>query len=163
RLARTPAEDRRPAPAPASPPNGRGRRLRPPIRRCGPSGGRCRSPGRGCVRPASGPAIPRAIRRAARRRRACRRTGRRPSAGSAAAADMVGVPGSSTQFPAAKDATIDGKPVSLVLTGCALRQKYFFNVYSVASYVQDGAKVRTPEELAAADCPKRLELVMERT
>ena len=79
------------------------------------------------------------------------------------AADMAGVPGSSTQFPTAKDATIDGKPVSLVLTGCALRQKYFFNVYSVASYVQDGVKVRSPEELAAADCPKRLELVMERT
>ena len=50
----------------------------------------------------------------------------------------------------------------MVLTGAALRQKFYFNVYAVASYVQEGAKPRTPEELAAVNCPKRLELVMER-
>ncbi len=79
------------------------------------------------------------------------------------AADLAPVAGSSTQFPIAVDATVDGKPVRLSLTGAALRQKYFINVYAVASYVQEGAKPRTAGELAAADCPKRLELVMERT
>ena len=80
----------------------------------------------------------------------------------ALAADDVGVPGSSTRFASTAQTTIDGKPARLVLTGAALRQKFYFNVYAVASYVQEGAKPR-PEELAAADCPKRLELVMERT
>ena len=81
----------------------------------------------------------------------------------ALAADDVGVPGSSTRFATTAQTTIDGKPARMVLTGAALRQKFYFNVYAVASYVQEGAKPRTPEELAAVDCPKRLELVMERT
>lgn len=83
--------------------------------------------------------------------------------GAAPAADAVGVPGSSTRFATTTQVTIDGKPVRMVLTGTALRQKFYFNVYAVASYVQEGVAVRTPEDLAAADCPKRLELVMERT
>ena len=83
-------------------------------------------------------------------------------AATALAADPVGVPGCSAQFAPAVQATVDGKSVALVLTGTALRQKFFFNVYAVGSYVQQGAAVRTPEQLAAADCPKRLELVMER-
>jgi Chalcone isomerase-like len=81
----------------------------------------------------------------------------------ALAADVVGVPGSSTRFATTTQTTIDGKPGRLMLTGAALRQKFYFNVYAVASYIQEGAKARTPEDLAAADCPKRLELVMERT
>jgi Chalcone isomerase-like len=81
----------------------------------------------------------------------------------ALAADMVAVPGASAQFAVTTEASIDGKPVKLVLTGAALRQKLFFNVYAVAGYVQEGTRVRSPEELAAVDCPKRLELVMERT
>jgi Chalcone isomerase-like len=81
----------------------------------------------------------------------------------ALAADTVGVPGSSTRFATTTQTTLDGKPAALVLTGAALRQKFYFNVYTVASYMQEGAKAHTPEDLAAADCPKRLELVMERT
>ena len=79
------------------------------------------------------------------------------------AAELVGVHGSDTQFTTTMEATIDGKPVRLVLTGAAVRQKFFLNVYAIGSYVQEGARVRTPEELAAVDCPKRLHLVMERT
>jgi hypothetical protein len=81
----------------------------------------------------------------------------------ALAAELVGVHGTSTQFTTTSDADVGGKPVKMVLTGAALRQKFFFNVYAIASYVQEGAAVHTPEELAAADCPKRLHLVMERT
>lgn len=81
----------------------------------------------------------------------------------ALAAEAVVVPGSGTRFPTTTQTTIDGKPASLTLTGEALRQKFYFNVYAVASYVEEGARVHTPEDLAAADCPKRLELVMERT
>lgn len=81
----------------------------------------------------------------------------------ALAGDAVGVPGTSTRFAATTQTTIDGKPATLRLTGAALRQKFYFNVYAVASYVQEGAKAHTPEDLAAADCPKHLELVMERT
>jgi hypothetical protein len=76
--------------------------------------------------------------------------------------DLVRVDGSNTQYPAAVETKIGEKPVKLVLTGASLRKKYFFNVYTVGSYVQQGTAVRSPEELAAADVPKQLHLVMER-
>ncbi len=78
------------------------------------------------------------------------------------ATELVGVRGSSTQFTSTMDATVNGKPVKLTLTGVALRQKYFFNVYTIGSYVLEGANVHTAEELAAVDAPKQLHLVMER-
>ncbi len=81
----------------------------------------------------------------------------------ALAGDDVGVPGATTRFATTTQTTIDGKPVTLVLTGAALRQKFYFNVYAIASYIQEGSKARTPHDLAVADCPKRLELIMERT
>jgi hypothetical protein len=58
---------------------------------------------------------------------------------------------------------VAARPVKMVLTGTALRRKLTFSVYAIGSYVQQGAKVKSAEELAAADCPKRLHLVMERT
>jgi hypothetical protein len=58
--------------------------------------------------------------------------------------------------------TVNDKPVKLLLTGTAMREKYFLNVYALAGYVQEGAGVRNAEELAAADVPKQLHLVMER-
>jgi hypothetical protein len=79
------------------------------------------------------------------------------------AAELVGVRGSSTQFTTTMDWTVNDKPVKMVLTGAALRQKLFVNVYAVASYVQEGVGVKTPDDLAAIDCPKQLHLVMERT
>jgi hypothetical protein len=81
----------------------------------------------------------------------------------AAAAEMVGVPGSGTQYPSEIDAAIGGKAVKLRLTGTALRTKLLVNVYALGSYVQKGMAVGSAEALAAADCPKRLHLVMERT
>jgi hypothetical protein len=81
----------------------------------------------------------------------------------ALAAELVGVRGSSTQFTTTMDWTVNDKPVKLVLTGTALREKYWLNVYALASYIEEGAGVHNAEELAAADKPKQLHLVMERT
>ena len=80
----------------------------------------------------------------------------------ASATELVGVRGSNTQFTTTMGITVGGKPVQLVLTGVALREKFFFNVYAIGSYVLEGAGVRTAEDLAAVDKPKQLHLVMER-
>jgi hypothetical protein len=79
------------------------------------------------------------------------------------AAELVGVRGSSTQFTTTMDWTLNDKPIKLVLTGTALREKYLLNVYALASYIQEGTNIKSAEELAAADAPKQLHLVMERT
>src|SRR5689334_8407585 len=79
------------------------------------------------------------------------------------AAELVGVPGSDTQFTTTMEWTVNDKPVTLVLTGTAMREKYFLNVYALASYIQEGSGVRNAAELAAADVPKQLHLVMERS
>jgi len=83
-------------------------------------------------------------------------------AAGASATELVGVRGSNTQFTTTMGITVGGKPVQLVLTGVALREKFFFNVYAIGSYVLEGAGVRTAEDLAAVDKPKQLHLVMER-
>ena len=79
------------------------------------------------------------------------------------AADLVSVPGSPTKYLSEVDASIGGRAVKLSLTGAAVRTKVIVNVYAIGSYVQQGARVSSAEELAALDCPKRLHLVMERT
>lgn len=81
-------------------------------------------------------------------------------AGAASAADSV-VVGSAEYAPTATIAS-GGKAVKLTLTGAAMRQKVFVNVYAVASYVQEGAAVRGADDVAAADVPKQLQLVMQR-
>jgi hypothetical protein len=78
------------------------------------------------------------------------------------AADLVSVPGSSTSYPSTSEVTVGGKTVKLALTGTAMRTKLVVNVYAIGSFVQDGVKVQTAEDLATVDCPKRLHLVMER-
>ncbi len=78
------------------------------------------------------------------------------------AEDLVGVEGSGTQYPARVESKVGNQPVKMVLTGATLRKKYFFSVYTIASYVQQGARVRSAEELASADVPKQLHLVLER-
>lgn len=83
--------------------------------------------------------------------------------GGALAADTLAVPGSSNTYPAKVEATVAGKAVTLDATGTAMRTRFTFNVYAVASYVQPGSGVKSAEELAAADCAKRLHLIMERT
>jgi hypothetical protein len=84
------------------------------------------------------------------------------TAGAALASEAVGVNGSKVRYPAVMEMPFDGKPVRFALTGTALRSKAIFNVYAIASYVQEGVKVGNADELAAADVYKILHLVMER-
>lgn len=78
------------------------------------------------------------------------------------AQDTAAVEGSSTRFPTQVTLPVDGKPVALKLTGTALRKKFVFNVYAMGSFLQDGAKASTAEEVAAAETAKMFYLVMER-
>jgi hypothetical protein len=78
------------------------------------------------------------------------------------AAEMVGVPGSNTQYPALTEIQINDKPVRVVLTGTAMRKKYLFNVYAIGSYLEVGVNAHSADQLIALDCAKQLHLVMER-
>jgi len=76
--------------------------------------------------------------------------------------ETVGVDGSATSYETQVECTVGGKPVKMVLTGAALRKRVVFKVYTIGSYVEAGAGVRSAEALAGADVPKQLHLVMER-
>jgi hypothetical protein len=80
----------------------------------------------------------------------------------ALAAELVGVPGTNVHFPTVVAVKVGDQPVTLTLTGTALRKKLLFDIYCIASYIQEGATARTAEEVIAADCPKRLHLILER-
>jgi hypothetical protein len=80
----------------------------------------------------------------------------------ALAGEKVGVGGSSTQYEARTEHAVGDRLVPMALTGTALRKKVVFNVYTIGSYMQEGANIHSAEQLAAADCPKMLHLVMER-
>jgi chalcone isomerase-like protein len=77
-------------------------------------------------------------------------------------AEEVGVSGSDIKYESELKADVGDKKVNLVLTGTALRKKLFFNVYTIGSYVQEGAGVHDGDELAGKNCPKQLHLVLER-
>jgi hypothetical protein len=79
------------------------------------------------------------------------------------ASEVVGVDGSDATFVTPVVRKLNGKEVKLVLTGTAMRKKLFFNVYAMASYIQEGVRARSAEELAAANCFKQLHLVMQRS
>lgn len=84
-------------------------------------------------------------------------------AGTGKAADPVPVKGTSVAYPPIVSATVKDKAVQLNLTGVGLRTKVGFDVYTVASYVQDGTRVRGAEDVAKADAVRLLHLVMQRT
>src|SRR5262249_46064588 len=77
--------------------------------------------------------------------------------------EVVEVTGGSFKYPTHIEATFGNRKVPMKLTGAAMRRKTIFNVYTIGSYIQTDAQVRTPEELASADVAKQLHLVMERT
>jgi hypothetical protein len=81
---------------------------------------------------------------------------------SGVAADPVAVKGTSASYEPAVSVPVKDRDVKLNLTGVGLRTKVGFNVYAVASYVQDGAAVKTPEEVIKADAVRMLHLVMQR-
>jgi hypothetical protein len=76
---------------------------------------------------------------------------------------VVGVFAQQPNFSAEVERYVGEQRAKLTLTGSAIRKKLFFQVYAIASYVDKGAKVKSAEELVAADCPKQLHLVMLRT
>ena len=78
------------------------------------------------------------------------------------AGDAVAVPGSSARFPQSVTMPIQGKPTTMTLTGAGLRTRFVFNVYAIGSYVAEGNKPRSAEELAKLDTAKMLYMVMER-
>jgi hypothetical protein len=80
----------------------------------------------------------------------------------ARAGETVKVGGSHTRFATTIDSRVEDKSVQMVLTGTALRRKYGLNVYSIASYIQEGASVRDAEGLARVCVVKQLHLVFER-
>jgi Chalcone isomerase-like len=82
--------------------------------------------------------------------------------GAVALGESVGVDGTAARYDTRIEATIGGKAVKLDLTGAGLRKKLVFKVYTIGSYVEAGAAVRSAEELAAIDCPKQLHLLMQR-
>lgn len=79
-----------------------------------------------------------------------------------AMADDSAVTVGSTSYPTSIAVQSGDKPMRLKLTGAVMRTKWTFNVYSTASYVQEGTVVRTPESLASAAVPKKLCLTFER-
>lgn len=78
------------------------------------------------------------------------------------AGELVGVSGSSTQYPTPVDRKVGDRQVKMVLTGTALRTKLLFNVYAIGSYLEESVKVGSAEELASVDAAKLLHLYMER-
>ena len=83
-------------------------------------------------------------------------------AGGLLAGEQVGVQGSETTFPTEIEASVTGRTVQLALTGTALRAKRGVHAYAIAGYALKGADLHSAEELARADVPKRLHLVLER-
>jgi hypothetical protein len=80
----------------------------------------------------------------------------------ALAVEFVDVGGTSTRYATPIQSSVGDRQFTMVLTGTALRKKYFVNVYTIGSYLQEGVSVRSAEELAAVNCAKSLHLVMER-
>lgn len=77
-------------------------------------------------------------------------------------AEQVAVDGSEIKFDSAITVEVGDQQVDMVVTGTALREKFFVNVYAIASYVQKGSEIKNAEALAQADVPKRLHLILER-
>jgi hypothetical protein len=74
----------------------------------------------------------------------------------------VNAAGSDPRFAPTVARRIGGQPVRLVLTGTAMRKKYGFSVYAIASYAQEGAKFGDADGLMRADTAKQLHLIFER-
>ncbi|MFO0822762.1 MAG: chalcone isomerase family protein [Gemmataceae bacterium] len=75
--------------------------------------------------------------------------------------ELVSVPGSDVKYPSRIESTIGDKPVRLALTGVAVRKKVIVNVYTVASYAQEGVAIASADDLCSKDCVKQLHLVMQ--
>jgi hypothetical protein len=79
-----------------------------------------------------------------------------------AGGETVGVRDSDVRYPVRDEITLGYKPVRLVLTGTAVRKSHGLSVYAIASYVEEGTKAKTAEQLVAADAVKVMHVVLER-
>jgi hypothetical protein len=79
-----------------------------------------------------------------------------------AAGETVAVRESAVRYPVHDEISLNNKPVKLVLTGTALRKSQGLSVYAIASYIQEGAKAKTAEQLVAAEAVKVMHVVLER-
>lgn len=77
-------------------------------------------------------------------------------------AEQVEVAGSAIKYDSEITTKVGDKEVTMVATGAALRERFFVNVYAIASYVHKGATIKSADELAEADIPKQLHLILER-
>lgn len=66
------------------------------------------------------------------------------------------------EFASEVERAVGERTVTMALTGSAVRKKLVFQVYRIGSYVEKGRTIRSAEELAAADVPKQLHLIMLR-
>jgi hypothetical protein len=64
--------------------------------------------------------------------------------------------------PPVLDSKIGDRNVKMTLTGSAVRTKSIFKVYAIDSYVEQGSKIRTAQDMIAADQPKQFHLTMLR-
>ena len=78
------------------------------------------------------------------------------------AADTVSLSGSGVRFSTITEYIVKEKSTKMALTGVAMRSKFLVNVYAIASYVQEGVKPKSSDEIINADVYKQLNLVMER-
>ena len=70
------------------------------------------------------------------------------------AEEQVEVPGSKVQFPTTVEQEVGGKKVTLVLTGVGMRKKFLVSCYAMASYVQQGEKISSADDLISCSCCK---------
>ena len=73
-------------------------------------------------------------------------------------AEPIKVKGTEVKYPSS--VTVEG--ATLKLTGTGLRKRFVFNVYTIASYIEESAKPAGAEAMAGLAAPKRLHIVMER-
>jgi hypothetical protein len=78
-----------------------------------------------------------------------------------AAGETVPVRESAVRFPVRDEITVGYKPIHLVLTGTALRKGHGLGLYAIGSYVEEGARARTAEQLVNVDAIKQMHVVLE--
>lgn len=83
-------------------------------------------------------------------------------ASNSTAVEPVPVKGSAAKYPPAVSLAVGEMAVKLNLTGVGLRTKFGFGIYAIGSYLQDGASVKTAQELMTTDAVRALHLIMER-
>jgi len=89
-------------------------------------------------------------------------SGSASSAGSANSSSLSSTVISDGLFPHEVETQIAGRSERLRLTGTGLRKKFGIKFYQIAAYCDDDAAPRDVDELAAADVPKQLVMVMQR-